>query len=321
MNRLPMLIIHADWSNHPAKRWMSRASLNGDGSYSAEPPQPVPPLQEFLAGLEKQAKAGSNILLGFDFPIGLPLTYARLAGITDFAKVLPQFGSGAWISFYQVAESPDQIGLYRPFYPQRPGHTNQANLLKALQLQNINQLRRKCELPHPGRRAAAPLFWTLGGQQVGKAAICGWRDFLAPALQSLDGIPLLWPFAGDLFTLLKPGSVVVAETYPAEYYRHLKISFSPHRRGRRSGKRSSVDRKLNAEQLLKVSTDLELGIADDLETIILAGFGNAAASEDAFDSFIGLLGILSVLRGKLPEPSSLPDEIRAIEGWILGQGV
>ena len=30
----------------------------------------------------------------------------------------------------------------------------------------------------PGRRAAAPIFWTLGAQQVGKAAIAAWRELL-----------------------------------------------------------------------------------------------------------------------------------------------
>ena len=53
--------------------------------------------------------------------------------------------------------------------------------------------------------------------QVGKAAIIGWRDVLAPAL--LDGGPVsLWPFDGALPSLLVPGNVVIAETYPAECY-------------------------------------------------------------------------------------------------------
>lgn len=48
---------------------------------------------------------------------------------------------------------------------------------------------RKASASSAARRAACPLFWTLGGNQAGKAAIAGWRDILQPAL--LD--PVLAP--------------------------------------------------------------------------------------------------------------------------------
>jgi len=63
------------------------------------------------------------------------------------------------------------------------------------------------------RRAA--FFWTLGGNQVGKAAITGWRDVLAPALQGGGSAS---PFNVSLLSLLVPGNAVIAETYPAECY-------------------------------------------------------------------------------------------------------
>ncbi len=65
------------------------------------------------------------------------------------------------------------------------------------------------------------MFWTLGAKQVGKAAICGWRELLAPALRRNE--ISLWPFEGDLTELLKEARIVVAETYPAETYSHLGI--------------------------------------------------------------------------------------------------
>jgi hypothetical protein len=43
------------------------------------------------------------------------------------------------------------------------------------------RLRRQCERATPTRRAACPLFWTLGSNQVGKAAISGWQEVIAPA--------------------------------------------------------------------------------------------------------------------------------------------
>lgn len=60
-----------------------------------------------------------------------------------------------------------------------------ACLKKGLSLKMFDELRRLCEMSvpawsvYPGRRAACPLFWTLGGQQVGKAAILGWREVLS----------------------------------------------------------------------------------------------------------------------------------------------
>ena len=79
------------------------------------------------------------------------------------------------------------------------------------------------------KAACCALFWTLGGQQVGKAAISGWTQVLAPALRRLGDNPSIsiWPFSGCLADLLQPGSTVLAETYPAEYYAHLGVAFSP----------------------------------------------------------------------------------------------
>jgi hypothetical protein len=142
--------------------------------------------------------------VGFDFPIGLPQIYARRAGIHDFLSFLEEFQQGRWKEFDQVAEHPEQISLQRPFYPQRPGHARQAHLLQGLGVDHVDQLRRACERARLGRRAAAPLFWTMGGQQVGKAALCGWREVLNPSV-------CIWPFQGRLDDLLRPGRIVVAE--------------------------------------------------------------------------------------------------------------
>ena len=48
------------------------------------------------------------ILAGFDFPIGVPETYARRAGISRFLVALQSFGTGAWSRFYDVAETADE---------------------------------------------------------------------------------------------------------------------------------------------------------------------------------------------------------------------
>ena len=183
---LPTLVTHADWGSHPEKRWMAKAVLRADGHYTAHAPELVGEPGTLVERLVAQAGPRGCVLLGFDFPIGLPARYAECVCIRDFLALLPQLGHGDWSEFYTVAERPDQIGLRRPFYPQfsrRKGEARLSHLLDGLGLE-VSDLRRRCEQARSGRRAASPLFWTVGGQQVGKAAISGWKDVLGPALCS-----------------------------------------------------------------------------------------------------------------------------------------
>ena len=315
----PDYILHADWSRNPAKRWITAARLRADGSYLAGAPQAAAPPVQILGELRSLAAKRARALLGCDFPIGLPCYYARQAGIPEFLPALRRFGRGIWKEFFHVAETAAQISLYRPFYPQRPGNASQSDLLRALGAGCLDQLRRKCELPHQQRRAAAPLFWTMGGQQVGKAAISGWKELLQPALSDPALSFQVWPFNGKLSSLLQPGKIVVAETYPAEFYRPLKVTFSPRRKGQKSGKRSLADRQANARVIREAGEQLGLILSPDALQVIDSGFGNALTAEDAFDSFTGLLGMLMVVRGRLPHSPPPSPDIAAIEGWILGQ--
>lgn len=323
----PFLVVHADWSASPDKRWLCRASLDPDGRYRASPPEPAGPLDTLLhrlrasAGAKAAANAGANpcLLIGFDFPIGLPLAYAERTGIDDFLAILPRLGQDEWADFYHVAEAPEQIGLRRPFYPRRPGSASRVHLLNRLGFQSIDDLRRQCELGHAQRRAACPLFWTLGAQQVGKAAICGWRDVLAPGLRDPSLDLVIWPFAGSLQEILAPGRVVVAETYPAEFYGHLGIAFPRRQPGSNSGKRHPASRSTNAPALLARAARLGVQLDPVVRFEILDGFGPSGDGEDRFDALIGLFGMLNILLGGLQAAEPGLEAIRRIEGWILGQ--
>jgi hypothetical protein len=318
-SKLPDIVAHADWSAHPKKRWMALARLSEAGSYQAEAPRQVTKAENLLHQLRQQASTNGPVLLGFDFPIGLPLAYAKKAGIEAFLSVLPELGQEKWQDFFSVAEAPEQIGMRRPFYPKRPGGARQQYLIKGLGMKTINDLRRQCDLAQAQRRAAAPLFWTLGGQQVGKAAISGWKEILAPGLQDPDLKVLIWPFSGYLKDLLQANRIVIAETYPAEVYTHLGIKFSAIRPGRKSGKRSQEDRISNAERLLDWPRDTEVGLSADLRSAIKKGFGPSRRGEDPFDATIGLFGMINILLGKRPPGEPEDDWVRKIEGWILGQ--
>jgi hypothetical protein len=316
---LPTCILHADWSMHPYKRQMAAAWLEPDGSYIAHAPISVPDPRRLVSELSATIGPSGCALVGFDFPIGLPIAYAQKVAVSNFLTALPQFGQGEWQHFYEVASAPADITLHRPFYPARPGNTSQSQLLEALGFIAMDQLRRMCERAHTGRRAAAPLFWIMGGQQVGKAAISGWRDVLGPALREQHHNFRIWPFDGHLNDLLHPGAIVAAETYPAEFYGPLGIIFSRPRKSAKSGKRSISDRQMNASVLIQRAVDLQIKFSSELQNTIHAGFGRSPQAEDAFDALIGLLGMFMVVRGELSCDFPRHHAITRVEGWILGQ--
>ena len=161
----PQLIVHADWSANLEKRWLVLATFDGT-TYLVDKPEPVGPVDTLVRRLIEKA-GGGQVILGFDFPIGLPLSYAQKANIRSFPEILSEFGRGKWARFYDVAKTAAEISLRRPFYPFRPGGTKQAHLLEGLRMATMTDLLRECERPHPQRGSACPLFWTLGGKQVG----------------------------------------------------------------------------------------------------------------------------------------------------------
>jgi hypothetical protein len=306
----PALVGHADWSAGPEKRWLAAAVLRADGRYRLAPTLRVGPLDDFWRSLDD---TGEGALLGFDFPLGLPRAYAARAEIDDFVAALPRFGEGRWRRFYDVASEPEEIGLERPFFPTQPGGRRRQDLLDGLGLDQWSDLLRRCDRRSATRNAACALFWTLGGSQVGKAAIAGWRDLLAPALRA--GLDVaLWPFQGPLDALLARHRFVVAETYPAEVYGHLDLALRRH-----GGKRSQSARRINATSLLAQLRRLGVATEPAARAEIADGFGAGPSGEDRFDAVVGLLGMLNIVLGR--RPSGEPDDpiVRRIEGWILGQ--
>lgn len=268
----------------------------------------------FFSNLRSRLGKSGCILAGFDFPIGLPYQYAAKTGLNDFLTLLPLLGHAEWSRFYDPAEIPDQISLYRPFYPLKSGNARRSHLEQGLGL-SFSQLFRLCEIAHENRRAACPLFWTLGGQQVGKAAIHGWKHLLIPALEQPQLRLKLWPFSGSFSDLCLPGNIIVVETYPAEYYSHLGI-FQP---GDRMSKRKQSGRKYYTEKLISLSDRLNLDLDPGVISAIQDGFGDFLDSEDRFDALVGLYGMINVVQANHPNGEPVPSRIAKIEGWIFGQ--
>ena len=307
----PPLVAHADWSVDPHKRWITTARL-ASGRYRVSPPEPVGEVSSLLARMAGQVSS-PGMLVGFDFPIGLPLAYARRAGIDGFMEVLPELGKGSWARFFDLAERPCDISLTRPFYPRRPGGTKRAHLLEGLGLTEAD-LYRRCEVSQNGRNSGCSLFWTLGGNQVGRAALAGWRELLQPSTTAFGARLGIWPFHGELQTLLRDKECIIAETYPAESCIQLGLA-AP---GRGWSKRKQLDRAGHGGPLERWARRHDLDLDADLTAHMRTGFGASRDGEDRFDSMIGLLAMLNGILSN--QHDGIPDDpaARRVEGWIFG---
>jgi hypothetical protein len=300
---------HADWSIDPRKRWAAIAR-RAASSWHLAAPVPVGDVATFPARLRAMADGGA-VALGVDLPLGLPRAYAALLRERDFPHFLTTMATRP--DFFRVCTSLDEIGLSRPFYPARgvAGMTRVSHAL-ALGFQGALGLSRACDRATAERPAGAPLFWTLGANQSGKAAIAAWRDMLLPNLARNDDSVRLWPFAGAFRALLAPGKVALAETYPAEALRHLGISL-------KGSKRRQADRAAVADRLRTVMMALMVQPHPALEHSMATGFGSDPAGEDRFDCILGVLCVLNVLAGNRPDTAPADAWIRRWEGWVLGQ--
>jgi hypothetical protein len=303
-----MIVAHADWSIDPRKRWVAIARREG-ARWKLAAPVPVGDVATFLERLCEMA-AGGAVALGVDLPLGLPRAYAVNLVEPDFPHFLSSMAARP--NFFQVCATLAELTPDRPFYPARGirGMTRAAHAL-ALGLAGSADLSRACDRATSERPAGAPLFWTLGANQSGKAAIAAWQHLILPALAKGDAVRL-WPFAGAYRSLLAPGKVALAETYPAEALRHLGIVL-------KGSKRRQADRAAVAASLRTAMAGLRVVPDPDCQVALADGFGADAAGEDRFDCTLGVLCVLNVLAGNRPDTAPEDRWIRLWEGWVLGQ--
>jgi hypothetical protein len=306
-----VIVAHADWGVDPRKQWVAVAKGNIRDGWLAAAARRMPEGTDLRSGL--RVRSDEQLVAGFDFPIGLPRAYADRAGVRSFLDVLPRLGREDWGEFFSVADVAEEIAINRPFYPrtaQDKGAKRQVHLTAALGL-SVHDLHRRCEHKQPARSAACPLFWTVGGNQVGKGALVGWRMLQAHPSNAIS----YWPFDGSLDDLIGSRHTVVAETYPAEFYGHLGLP-------RVIGKRRQANRGALAPRLCAVCDGLGIRLTSELLAQIHDGFGATSQGEDAFDAFVGLVGMINVISGGRAsgEPTDDPP-VTMVEGWILGQHV
>lgn len=289
---------------------MATAVRNSD-CWTLTAPEPVGHTASLFRKLDVQRQEDGAVLIGFDFPIGLPACYGALTGFQDFKSALRSFGADAWREWYNVCESREEISIHRPFYPARPGGRKRNHLTDGLGLR-YERLLRRCEHATAMRAPACCLFWTLGGKQVGKGAISGWREIIVPNIDRVR----LWPFDGRLSELTAAQDTVLVETYPGDVY--SQIGLPPKSRW---SKTKPEGRAFAAPAVVDWLNRRPVVSDKELRDLVRTGFSPRSVGEDQFDAFIGLLGMLDVIGSHLADGAPEAAYVTRWEGWILGQAV
>lgn len=300
-------IAHADWSVHPTKRWLCIATISPT-EITIDAPSLVGDMaspDQLIATLINRHGHHTRGVLGLDVCLGVPVAYAHAAGIDSFVELLHLLGQPPWHRWYDVAETVEEIFLHRPFYPLKGGRKKMDDLVHALELPNRDALRRHCDYdPLTGKRWGAPLFWTMGAAQVGKASLHAWKHIVEPTLSSPSINACLWPHQ---YEQCHTAQVIITEAFPTAYYHPLNLQ--------PGSKRQSTSYIQHIPSLKVWSNTFPLPIR--FAPRIFESWQAAQMGEDAFDSLIGCLGMLDAwLQQRLIVHRN--PIIRRVEGGIWG---
>jgi hypothetical protein len=131
---------------------------------------------------------------------------------------------------------------------------------------------------------------------------------IQPALTEVK----LWPFDGELLTLLATPGVTVAEIYPTEAYSHLGVRIGS---GTGSTKTSRPARQRATSHWLVDFNAGPIRLSCAARSWVEWGF----QAEDDFDAMAGLLSMLQIVTKQRSSQTPNTFDVRGIEGWILGQ--
>lgn len=210
-HRGPAVIVSADWSKESSKRSVHVADTEERRIWPEE--RPDWSLGSLLA-FSRTLAARGPVLVGLDLVLGVPEAYwnraiedprwADQASFVDWVATLDRLPS-----FFEIANSPDEWRVDRPFFRVPAGKGG----LGSVQARAGSSLRRRID----ECTGANPIFAVSGiPGTVGSGTRALWQE-LAPLLTE-DRDFAVWPFEGELEELLRSGRVVLAETYPGMAY-------------------------------------------------------------------------------------------------------
>lgn len=108
-----------------------------------------------IGKLREEAGETGCAFAGFDFPIGIPASYAERAHISSLRALLRKPGRGEWKDFYSVCDKPDQISVHRPFYQNDKFKSRgRDDLFRCPVVSSVESLLRRCERGGNGHKEA-----------------------------------------------------------------------------------------------------------------------------------------------------------------------
>ena len=170
------IVAHCDWSKDPRKRWLASANRTDD-TWEIALPEPVGDTSDLLTRLSRRADGG--VILGFDFPIGLPVAYGSKTGFRDFRAALGHSVTAIGRLGTTSARMSNRSRAFERSIPRGPAVAPEpSSSTNSACPENISFV--SASARRPNGQAPCILFWTLGGNQVGKAAITAWREAWCP---------------------------------------------------------------------------------------------------------------------------------------------
>jgi hypothetical protein len=304
-----MTIICADWSKHAQRRAVYAADVPARRIYRLHP-KPHWSLPQIL---DAAASLSSNgpVLVAFDVPFGVPESYLAAAEAIPHWKSPQSFLQLLQLTwsmpcFFEATSNSANWKIEQPFFavPGRKGGLT--SYIQAAARYGIH-LRRKIDQ----QTKAKSLFIKSGiPGSAGSAACSLWAE-LGPLLHNTSRNFAVWPFEGDLASLLRSFPIVLGEMYPrAAYATALSSQPVPLR-----APMSLAKTDANVRQSAIASLTAAHWLHD--HKVRVEDLSSAQSSEDDFDACITAAALLRCQLERVPfcGPWQKTDRI---EGGILG---
>lgn len=309
LNHVPSAILCADWGKASAKRAVYVADVVG------RTVRRIPGRNWSLAGVLSEAERWTSagpVLVTFDAPLGMPQSYAEAwdraspgsAGAT-FLDLLER--TAVIPGFFEATSVPAAWSLERPFFAVPPAAGGRSAYEHAAESLGVSIYRRI------DRRTSANSLFIKSGipGTVGSATCALWQE-LAELLTE-ERTFTVWPFEGDLRTLLATSAVVIGEIYPRAAYATALLSAPPASRPRLSVAKTKPSVRLQAINALQE--------ADWVHSfdVAIENLEDAKGNEDDFDACLTAAALLRCVLDDSPFELAAGSATPA-EGGMLGTG-
>ncbi|SDB57512.1 hypothetical protein [Bauldia litoralis] len=303
------VILCADWGKNFSKRAVYAADI------PARVVRRVPGDGWSFAGVLAEAQRWTltgSVLATFDAPLGVPDSYLTAMGslpgaqpLATFLDLLPRARSMP--RFYDATTAVLDWAVERPFFSVPAGAGGLRTYLDAAARFGVDMYRQI------DRTTGAKSVFIKSGipGSVGSAACALWQE-LACELTAARTFKV-WPFEGEIQTLLQSTPVVVGEMYPRAAYATALLDDPP------TSRAPLVVAKTDAGVRRKAIAALQAASWVSSLSVELEDLAQAEANEDDFDACVTAAALLRcVLEGAPLCPAHLhsPES----EGGILGTG-